>query len=222
MTNFSFSTIKNFDTHIRQSIRGYDSLVDDIIDLSAYFISDDSKVIDLGCSEGTVLKNISDNTYNNVQYLGVEIEDNFFNKLKEMEDDNIQFVQKDISHLPSEFYDNSSLIISLFTLQFIPLKHRLNILKRVYDGLNAGGCLIVTEKIFFDDSKVESAMSSLYYDYKRKHFSAEDILNKEKDLRYLMKPMFRRELDDMLRAAGFSYTENFWQSYNFTGILCVK
>ena len=223
MTNFSFSTIKDFDSHIRQSIRGYDSLVKDIVDLSAYFISDDTKVIDLGCSEGTVLNDISNiNTYNNVHHLGVEIEDNFFDRLKSLESDNLQFVQRDIVQLPAEFYHNSSLIISLFTLQFIPLKHRLRVLQRVYEGLNDGGCLIVTEKIFFDNSKIESAMSSLYYDYKRKHFSAEDILNKEKDLRHLMKPMFRHELDGMLRTAGFRHIENFWQSYNFTGILCVK
>ena len=58
---FSFSNMSdNFDNHISKSIRGYDNLRTDIIGMSKYFVIDDTNVVDIGCSQGSLLKKIKE------------------------------------------------------------------------------------------------------------------------------------------------------------------
>ena len=60
---FSFSSVASgFDEHITKSIRGYADLRDDVVGISRYFILDETNVLDIGCSQGTMLKRIKDET----------------------------------------------------------------------------------------------------------------------------------------------------------------
>ena len=77
---FSFSAVaNNFDEHINSSIRGYNHLRDDVVGISKHFIINDTNVVDIGCSAGTILKRIKD--YNSqaptANYVGIEINDDF-------------------------------------------------------------------------------------------------------------------------------------------------
>ena len=48
------------------------------------------------------------------------------------------------------------------------------------------------------------------------------ILEKEVQLRHMMKLLSRAQLVDMLKVAGFSTIEQFWQNYNFVSFIAVK
>ena len=77
---FSFSAVASeFDEHISTSIRGYNYLRDDVVGISKHFIIDDTNVVDIGCSAGTMLKRIKDaNTQApNAKYVGIEINEDF-------------------------------------------------------------------------------------------------------------------------------------------------
>lgn len=70
----------NFDDHINKSIRNYDQLRDDIVSLSNYFVTSDTKVVDYGCSQGTMIKRIRDTNKeqaSNTIYYGVDINEDF-------------------------------------------------------------------------------------------------------------------------------------------------
>ena len=43
-----------------------------------------------------------------------------------------------------------------------------------------------------------------YYDYKRESFTTEDIMDKERTLRNMMKPNTWKEIEDMVLSAGFN------------------
>ena len=61
LAKFSFATEEgDFDQHIRQSIRGYDDLHNDVVKLSEYFVDEGTTVLDIGCSTGTLLKDIKE------------------------------------------------------------------------------------------------------------------------------------------------------------------
>lgn len=215
---FSFSTIENFDTHINKSIYGYDNMNNIIIQLSQYFIEDNTKVIDIGCSTGKLIKNIKEYTNKKANYIGLEIEDNFTKDFKSV--DNLILQKQDI--IDYNNFNNSSLITSIFTLQFIPLKDRLNLLKKIYDGLNYGGAFILSEKVISDNSKINDILTFLYYDYKKVNFSNDEILNKESDLRDIMKPITLEDNISLLQKAGFKKIELFWRTYNFCSIIAIK
>jgi len=64
-------------------------------------------------------------------------------------------------------------------------------------------------------------MTFMFYDYKRKKFSDKEILDKEIQLRHMMKPNIKVELYDMLKKAGFE-VHTFWQNFNFIGAIALK
>ena len=121
-------------------------------------------------------------------------------------------------------FDNCNLVTSIFTLQFIPEKERTSIIKQIYDGLNSGGAFIFAEKTIAEHAKIQEIRTFTYYDYKREHFSSDDILDKEKQLRHMMKLNTRKELMNKCATAGFEFNkiESFWQNHSFTAFIAIK
>lgn len=123
MSEFTFAyREEGFDTHISKSIRGYDNLIQDIVDMSRYFIEDNTTVIDIGCSTGKLLEVMLkyNNQSKNVYYIGYEIENGFFNQLDELVKKNKNIIINKESIVNANPVDKCSLITSIFTIQFIP------------------------------------------------------------------------------------------------------
>ena len=231
MSKFTFAQRpEGFDTHIENSIRGYNNLVTDIIDISNYFVDDGSIVVDIGCSTGKLLKQmlLKNEHANNVQYIGVEVESDFYHVFDDdslIERSNnclLEYHRCDIRQY--EFPKNTSLITSVFTLQFMPENDRQYVIQRIYDSLRFGGAFIFAEKTISTSAKIHEIRTFTYYDYKRKTFDSDDILNKEAQLRHMLKPTTREYLINACRAAGFSLCEidSFWQNHAFTGFIAIK
>ena len=114
------------------------------------------------------------------------------------------------------------MVVSLFTLQFIPKKDRQVIVDQIYGALQKGGSFIFSEKCLSGTAQLEEMMTFSYYDWKRRYFEPEDILNKEQKLRHMMKPLRVSELFAMLEQAGFKEYQTFWRNFNFVGIIALK
>ena len=214
---------EGFDTHIDLSIRGYSDLIDDVLKFSEYFVEDDTNVVDIGCSTGKMLRAMIDqNTFSkNATYVGVELEKEFVAGWERERENtqNLHFLNEDIRDFK---FDNCSFVSSIFTLMFMPPNHREMVIKNIYDGLNSGGVFVFSEKTMADSAKVQDIRTFIYYDYKRKSFTTDDIMDKEKTLRSMAKPNTRDELLNMCKAAGFSKIESFWQNHAFVGFLAIK
>jgi tRNA (cmo5U34)-methyltransferase len=115
-------------------------------------------------------------------------------------------------------------VISLFTLQFLPECDRLRLMKRIYSKLVDGGALILAEKVLAKNAKIQDMLAFTYYDFKQKTFSAEEILVKEKSIRDQMHLWSEFKIFEMLRSAGFKSvnTQLFWRNHLFIGILAMK
>ena len=224
MTKFTFATSEEgFDNHIEKSVRGYTNLWNDVLSLSKYFVEDYTHVVDLGCSTGKLLKAmIEQNRYHipQVKYVGIEIEEDFFKDFKKDEEEygHLQYFKGDVREYD---FQNCSLVTSIFTLQFMPPKDREDTIKRIYKGLNRGGAFVFSEKTFSCDPRIQDMMTFMYYDYKRKNFTDTEILDKEVQLRHMMKPNTRTELYKMCTDAGFEI-HTFWQNFNFVGVIAIK
>ena len=160
MTKYDFTFAhreEGFDEHIEHSIRGYSNLLDDVVNLSKYFVEPDTKVVDVGCSTGKVTKKMIEShldiNINDVIYEGVELAKGFEKPLenrrkelsKEYPESNVNFINDDV-----RFYEfkNCSLVTSIFTLQFMPMKDRSKLISQIYEGLNVGGGFIFASKCF--------------------------------------------------------------------------
>ena len=225
MTKFTFATSEEgFDTHIDQSVRGYSNLWTDVLKFSEYFVEDGTCVVDIGCSTGKLLKAMkeqNDKFAPKCLYKGIEIEEDFFPEL--IDEDNLKFWKGDVRGF--EWVTgavNCSLVTSIFSLQFMPKTNRQQIIDRIYEALVKGGAFIFSEKIFSTDSQLQEMMQFCYYDYKRQFYSAEELLDKEVNLRHMMKPLTYEELIGMIQQAGFESVQPFWQNFNFVGIIAIK
>jgi len=224
MTKFTFATDKEgFDNHIDKSVRGYSHLWGDILSLSKYFVEDYTQVVDIGCSTGKLLKGMIEQNQAhipNAQYTGIEIEDDFYGdyNFDEKKYQQLSYYKGDVRDYS---FNNCSLITSIFTLQFMSPKDRQEVLNKVYNGLNTGGAFIFSEKTFSCNPKIQDMMTFTFYDYKRKYFSDKEILDKEVQLRHMMKLNTKTEIYDMLNKAGFE-VHNFWQNFNFIGAIALK
>ena len=232
MADFTFAhREEGFDEHIEQSIRGYSNLLEDVISLSRYFVEDDTNIVDIGCSTGKLTKAMIE--YNqdhcvNGNWIGVEIADGFINDLEDRQKEitngssnfaEVDFIMEDVRDFD---FNNCSLVTSIFTLQFMPKKDRREVISNIYDGLNEGGAFIFSEKTVCESALVQDMITFNYYDYKRKSFTTDDIMDKERTLRNMMKPNTWEEIMDMLSYAGFKDIQPFWRNHAFVGALAIK
>lgn len=218
--DFSFDTIKDFDSHIELSIPNYKHIWELIESMATYFIVENSNVYDLGCSTGQGLKLLSyKNNIKNVNYIGFDVSENLLKQKNSTAHYSLYLV--DITN-ENILFPNSSLSLMIFTLQFIPTSKKVNLLKRVYDGLISGGAFILTEKTITETGKMQDIFTFSYYDFKIKSFSRDEILKKQHDLRFIMKNNTDGEILELLNLAGFKYIEPFFQSLHFKGYLCLK
>jgi len=216
---FSFSTIENFDSHFEKSIPRVSILESNIVELTNYFLINDDKIniYDMGCSTGRLLKKIIKKYNPKTNLIGIEREANLIQKIN-----NKQIDILNIDLLQPFTFDNACIIYSIFTLQFLPIHKRLEILKSIHKGLLKGGAFIFAEKVYAENSKIQDIFTFLYYDFKKENFTEEEILNKEFSLRNQMRLLNIDENIQLLKSVGFNIVEVFFRQFNFVGFLCIK
>lgn len=221
---------EGFDDHIEDSIRGYGNLLDDVVAYSRYFIEDYTSVVDIGCSTGKLTHALITENQDHcaeAHYVGVELATGFYDDLDKRFENitsnnpwaDVHFIKDDIRSFE---FDNCSFVTSIFTLQFMPPKDRRDTIQRIYDGLNEGGAFVFAEKTICDDPRLQDMLTFNFYDYKRNTFSTEDIMDKERTLRHMLKPNTWNEIVNMLQDAGFATVQPFWRNHMFVGAIAIK
>jgi tRNA (cmo5U34)-methyltransferase len=205
---FDFNKIDDFDNHINLSIPHYADLNNQILKYAEYFVEPGSRVIDIGCSTGELIKRLAD--LEEAEYIGIDNS----NLLPEYHP-RIEFCSEDLREF--DRYEDSSLILSVFTLQFLPRDVREEVLDKVRLGLRKYGAFIMCEKTYSEDGRLQDMTNSMYYEYKSQHFTPEEILDKERALRNSFHCYRLEDLMEQARAIGKA--EIFWRSYNFVGII---
>lgn len=215
MSKFDFTTINEFDNHISHSIKGYDILHQLIVTMSSFFIKDNSTLIDIGCTSGKLLDKLS-KVYDDATCIGYDITDANFIK-----SDSVKLIKQDVTH-GAFVVPECDIIYSIFTLQFLPVTKRQSVLSKFYNALKPNGALFLCEKEICRDGRTQEVFTFSNYDYKRDNFTCEEILTKEIGLRSVMNPLPIGQNVELLKSAGFSTIEPFFQSLNFKGYLCLK
>jgi tRNA (cmo5U34)-methyltransferase len=222
--DFSFSDhAAKFDSHIKSSIPEYAGLVRKCITLSRRFVQSGTTVADIGCSSGHLIAKVrrqNEASRQDVEYVGIDYEPDFGLHWERRRAKNLRYEVRDVRDYQ---FENISLAYSLFTVQFVRPADKMLLLKRIHDGLVAGGALVIAEKTLAESARLQDAITFPYYDYKRERgFSAESILNKEQSLRGQMTLWTETELLAVLRQVGFREISRFWGSYMFAGFLALK
>jgi tRNA (cmo5U34)-methyltransferase len=111
----------------------------------------------------------------------------------------------------------------VLTLQFIRPLQRERVIRKVLEGLNDQGCLILIEKLIFEDSLFNRLFIRYYYNLKKRQgYSESEIAHKREALENVLIPYRPEENRELLRTAGFRHVEEFFRWYNFCGMVAVK
>jgi len=212
---------------IRRSVPGYASVIAMTGVLGAEHIQPDSRVYDLGCSLGTSLIAIQNSVNVPCKLIGIDNSQAMItacrenlSHLPEKQGVEIQLQCADISQINIH---NASLVVMHYTLQFIPPEQRLALLRKIARGLNPGGVLVLSEKLAFDDPKMEATLTRLYYDFKKHNgYSELEISRKRQALENVLIPETEQTHIKRLQEAGFERVMSWFQCLNFHSFVAYK
>jgi tRNA (cmo5U34)-methyltransferase len=222
--SFGGEVPNTFVEHIRQSVPLYEEGHDLVCQLSDYFVSDASTVYELGCSTGELLKKMAvhHKTKPNAQFIGMDVEPAMTGKAREhcADTPSITILDEDARNFPLEKAD---LIVSYYTMQFVPPRDRQMLFDKIYAALNWGGAFILFEKVRAPDARFQDMMVTLYNDFKlAQGFSTEEIVQKTRSLKGVMEPFSTEGNRDLLKRAGFVDQMSVAKFICFEGFLAIK
>jgi len=223
---FDDDVAQEFDRHVNQSIPNYRKIQDQVVKLVDWFTSDSTEetIYDLGCATATTIKLLIENGVRseNREYVGIDEARPMLEQAYEKIDmyDNVRLLEEDITE--RRRFPNATVVLSLFTLSFLPETERATLLKRVYNDLDKGGALIFVEKTYPEYARSQSMFREHYWDYKQQHFDPEEIVGKASTLRGQLRPLSRGEYRTMLEDAGFDEIEPWYQYYMWWGVIARK
>lgn len=204
--NFDFSKIENFADHIEQSIPNYKGLNSLLKDIVAEYLTPGDTIVDLGCSQGSFLSSLQ---IPNVTKKGVDLID-FKGRLG-----GFDFVKDSIvNYLDDTIEEHQEIITSIFTLQFLGNKERRDVLSKLERKIKEqNSIVIIAEKTFLEDSKLNQLMHRSHMQLKRKSFNDTEILNKDDRLIGSMFCKTKEQVEKELSKLGKHC--QIWQSFNF-------
>ena len=212
-TKFNFSNVDDFDNHIKLSIPNFFTLDSIFSSITYEYAQPESIVLDLGCSTGRFLHNLT--KLPDTEYVGCDLV-NFKNRRQ-----SFSYHQLDVEESLKKYLNkNVSCLICMFTLQFLGKSKRQRVLELLNNYIEQGTVLLISEKVFLDNTRLQTLIHRMHIQEKRLHFTDKQILDKDNQLSVSMYCKTEKELEIELQYLG-NFTK-VWQSYNFMGYTVYK
>ena len=215
-----------FPDMIQRSVPGYSNIISMIGMLAERFVQPNSRVYDLGCSLGAATLSVRRNIH--VPGCTIVAVDNSPAMVERCRrhidafraDTPVDVLEADIRDIPIE---NASLVVLNFTLQFLEPAARLQLLSKIWQGLNPGGALVLSEKFSFADGEVGELLFNMHHDFKRANgYSELEISQKRSMLENVMLTDSVETHKARLKQAGFAHAELWFQCFNFGSLVALK
>ena len=236
--NFRFDArvAEVFNDMISRSVPGYQqilemlpTLVRQLFKQQAHSLTQvsEQQYYDLGCSLGAGMLAISQgftSDQEKCRIIGIDNSAEMLNeakkKLTQFSQFNFSLEQQDIQQTQ---ITNAALVLMNFTLQFIPLSERDQIIKSIYQGLHKGGALILSEKIKFEDEQTHIQLTDIHHQYKADQgYSQLEIAQKRDAIENVLIPETLNTHIQRLQNAGFKVVTPWVQNLQFLSIIAVK
>ena len=228
IVDFSFDNkVANvFEDMLKRSIPGYSAIISAVGMLTKIYSQPNSNYYDLGSSLGASALAMRRNVaHPNCKVIAVDNSEAMVARSKDIIGmDNstipIEIICDDIRNFKIE---KAAAVVLNYTLQFISPTNRTKIIQNIYDGMNDGGILILSEKIKFEDSDLNDRQIERYHNFKRLNGYSDIEISKKKDaLENVLIPDSIETHKERLFNAGFKTADVWHQTFNFMSIVAVK
>ncbi len=227
-SSFSFNqeVTEVFPDMLERSIPGYRTTINSIRFLASKYSKKGTNCYDLGCSLGASSIALGEGAaHNDCRIMAVDKSSSMTRKFSEIIkqkklDLNIQIFNEDV--LDTKI-TNASIVIMNFTLQFIRKQDRQLVLDKIYNGLNDGGLLILSEKIILDDKKINNLLIDLHENFKFENlYTREEIENKKESIKNVLIEDDIETHQSRLSKSGFTKFGIWLQHFNFASFVAIK
>ncbi len=216
-----------FTDMISRSVPGYQQILEMLPTLTRQFRVENANYYDLGCSLGAGMLAMSEGLDQmSGHIIGIDSSIAMIRQaernLTAIDSKNSRYSLLDNDLLDIEI-ESASMVLMNFTLQFIPLALRDNLVAKIYAGLLNGGILVLSEKIKFDNVKTNDALIDIHHQYKADQgYSQMEISQKRDAIENVLIPETLKTHIKRLENAGFSVVTPWVQNLQFISILAIK
>lgn len=221
---FGNEVVDVFDDMANRSIPGYENAVTLSAILTARFAQPSSCIYDLGCALGATAAAIAGQLQTpDCKIIGLDSSQAMIErarqKLKSLVAENrVQLQHTDIRQ---HDFNQASVVVSNFTLQFLPREDRQPLVKKIASQLHPQGAFLLTEKIHCK-TKEDGLLRSLHDYFKRNQgYSDLEIAQKRIALETVMRLDTLQAHEERLKASGFSQVTSWFRCLNFVGLIAL-
>lgn len=220
---FGGNVADSFEDHIERSVPYYREGHELIARVSDWFLHNGAVGIEIGCSTGALTRRLAEwHAGKSVRLTGIEIEPDMV-KAADRNCAGLDNVEIRLDDALTAELEPADLIVSYYTIQFVPPARRQMLFDRIYESLNWGGAFVMFEKVRAPDARFQDMMSTLYSDFKLDQgFNADEIVHKTRSLKGVLEPFSTQGNLDMLARAGFVDVTTVFKHLCFEGFLAIK
>jgi len=212
-----------FDDMLSRSVPFYDEVRKLVISLILAEQKKGMNVLDLGSSTAKFLLDLQSKAQVPMKLKGIDNSQAMLDRATQKCQAFGANMELELADMLEYNYDNEDVIIANYTLQFIRPIQRLELMKKIYEGLNNDGMFIFSEKIIFEDKSLDKEMINIYYTYKKEQgYSEYEIAQKREALENVLIPFTIKENIQMCKDAGFTKIETVFQWANFVTFVVKK
>lgn len=214
-----------FEDMLKRSIPGYDEMRDLVGGIALrYCGKNGGSILDLGCSHGEQLARLS-KIMPRAQCDGIEISEPMLLRARDrhMENPQVSIRTHDLREGFPRYHHKRNVVLSILTLQFVPIEYRQELVSGALNSLVEGGAFIFVEKVLGSSASMQDLLVCEYIAKKlRSGYGNEQVEAKRRALEGVLVPVTAAWNEDMLRNAGFRHVECFWRNLNFAGWVAVR
>ncbi len=223
---FDRDVVEVFPDMIRRSVPGYETVIAMTGLLAGRFARSDSCIFDLGCSLGASTLSMHRHIdASDCKIVAVDNSAAMIERCRRLLSDvgdnpSIELRGADVRDV---VFTPASVVVLNYTLQFVPLEERPELLKRIADALLPGGILVLSEKVLFPDPTLNQLNIDLHHDFKRAHgYSDLEIAGKRDSLENVLIPESLDTHRARLQEVGFKSCDVWFQCFNFASLIALK
>jgi len=212
-----------FDDMLSRSVPFYDEVRKLVISLILAEQEEGKKVLDLGSSTAKFLLDLHSKMDNKMILKGLDNSQAMLDRAEQKCQAFGANITLEFADMLTYNYENEDVVVSNYTLQFIRPMQRLELVKKIYEGMKDDGIFIFSEKVVFKDKKLDKDLIDVYYEYKKEQgYSEYEIAQKREALENVLIPFTIEENIQMCKDAGFRSVDTIFQWANFVTFVAKK
>ncbi|MDM5272683.1 carboxy-S-adenosyl-L-methionine synthase CmoA [Sulfurovum sp. zt1-1] len=212
-----------FDDMLSRSVPFYDEVRQLIISVILAEEGEGKSLLDLGSSTAKFLLDLDSKLSTKMHLKGIDNSQAMLDRARQKCQAFGAEIDLELADMLEYEFGGDDVIVSNYTLQFIRPMQRPELVKKIYDGLNQDGIFIFSEKVVFEDKRLDKQLIDIYYNYKKAQgYSEYEIAQKREALENVLIPFTIEENIQMCKKAGFKQVSTLFQWANFVTFIAKK